>query len=208
VRRIAILIGAVGALVVGGVAVGATGGFSVGSEIHPGEPEGPSRNELGVTETVLATGESPVGGSWRLTSFGSPGLEADGETLEERGSPCIRPMLDDPPENTPQGGSGFCVQDLDSKFTMASLPVTDGTGRAGHILFGTAPEHSHAVVFRAENAASVRNSTSGGPASFAGDVWALPVPLGGSDPTVTWYRESGGVGGTRDASGYVDRLPR
>lgn len=207
-RRTAIFLGAVGALVVGGVAVGATGGFRVGSEIQPGEPAGPSRNELGVTETVLAKGASPVSGSWRITSFGSPGLKADGEILEENGSPCIRLMLDDPPEGAPQGGSGFCLQELGSKFLMASLPVMDRAGHSEHILFGTAPENSSAVAFRAEDGADVRRSTSEGPPEFAGDVWALPVPIGGSDPRVTWYTDSGTVGGTRDASGYVDRLAR
>jgi hypothetical protein len=192
-----------------GGALAATGVLSTGSIIPAGGPPGPPENRLGVSQVVLAQGNAPVAGPWRITTYGSQGVVDGGQVLEPRGLPCVELSLAEPPR-TPLLGSSFCGREIPSEFTAGSLSVVDpATGQARLILFGTAPEQAANVTLLADGMAPIPAQVFDGPEGYGGDLWALSVPPGPHEGEVQWLRPDGARGGVpRDVSDSFGQLER
>jgi hypothetical protein len=186
-----------GALVLATASGAATGALDVGSEVPGGAPTGSHQR---AEERVLALGEAPVAGQWRLTSYTSKEFVHDGEVVERAGLPCIRLMLVDQ-RHSPFAGSGWCAE-IEDGFYVGSVPYADAEGRTEVVLFGIAPEGAAAVELSAEGGVRIQARMYEGPASFAGDAWVVAAPLGLRDATVDWVDGSGKpAGADLDASG-------
>jgi hypothetical protein len=159
---------------------------------------------MAVSETIVATGTSPIAGPWRLGAYASEGMSHDGEVLEERGTPCLRLMLSVPPAGTPIAGSGFCGK---TAFAGSSLAVAGKSGETEALLFGTAPEASESVEFTGDGT-RIGAPTHEGPAGVPGDFWVIPVPRGVRDAQVAWYGANEATpGGTLEIPDIGDGRP-
>lgn len=202
----------VGALSVA-TAGAATGVIDVGddsrSKVGDILPRGaPTGGDSLADETVVATGTSPVGGPWRITSYTSEATIVDGMVTEPAGLPCIRMMLVNP-GRTPITGTGWCG-DVRGGFGESALPVQDDAGRREIILFGRAPEEASVVEVRSDSGELVREEeTYDGPAHFSGDVWAIVVPAGPAVTSVAWKGGSGAAPrDPKDVSTLVEHVSR
>lgn len=180
-----------GLSVVAITATAVAGGLvSTGDVIPAGNVAAPPENRLPVEQTVLATGTSNVGGSWRLTAHKSEKSEG-----QPAGLPCIRLALTDPPTGTPLLSSGFCGEVIKG-FGVGSLPVTNGD-EAELLLFGIAPDDATAVEFRKSNGTASRSDTQVGPASFErGRVFVMRTTPTSEEDKVVWLDETGQPGTT------------
>jgi hypothetical protein len=192
-------------LAVAGIAGAATGVLPVGTVIE-GDEQGDSSDRLTVDETVLATGSTPVGGPWRITSYASEGVTDQGTVVEAKGLPCIRFMFTNPPTGTPLRGSGFCGEARKGGVSIGSVPVRDPSGEIELVLFGEAPEGAASIEVARSNGPTVDGSIHPGP-DTSRNYWAIPLPEDTKDPTVSWLDENGQRGSRPlDASTHLDRL--
>lgn len=200
-RRLLLTLGLAGGLAVTAAAGAATGVFSVGETIRGGEP-GPPEYRMRSDETVLATGSSPIAGTWRITAYRSEASES-----QPAGLPCIRLVLDEPPKGTPVIGSGFCGE-VGGDFSASSVAVKGSSGEAELIIFGLAPSDADAVELVPEGERTVSARTRRGPATYRrGVVWAITVQPGPRRGQIEWRDGNGKAGAKRlDASGFYDRL--
>lgn len=185
--RRSVTLALMGGLLIATGAGAATGLLSVGDIIPGGGKTGPPNYGMSVSETVVATGTSPIAGPWRMGAYASEGVNHEGEVLEEQGAPCVRLMLSVPPAGTPTAGTGFCGKIGEkAAFAGSSLPVVTKSGETEALLFGTAPETSKSVEFTGDGT-RISAPTHEGPASVSGDFWVIPVPPGIRDAQVKWY---------------------
>jgi hypothetical protein len=155
------------------VALGEDGLQSVGTTISGDESAAPGHPPMGVPETVLATGSSPVAGPWQITEFASQTVAANGEVVQPEGLPCVKLLLLDPPPGWPLAGNSQCGLPRGDLEVM-SLPVQDrASGNVEVILWGRVAEGTGAIELSAEGTTPIRVAPEPGPADFAGDVWAV-----------------------------------
>jgi hypothetical protein len=206
--RSAVVVGVVAAVVTAGVAAAAAGMFDVGSTIPGDERGAPGRSDLSVDETVLAAGQSPVGGPWRITSYASEGVRSEGEIVEPEGLGCLRLTLVAPSAKSPVGWSGFCGEPGNGGFAAGSVPVVDDSGNAGLILFGPAPGAATAVVLRGPDGRALADvRTSDDPTPDERTLWALEVTGGLDGAELVWLDEKGDAAGSSlDAADFSARL--
>lgn len=206
-RQRAVLLALAGALLATGVAGATTGIIDVGTVIQGGKPEGPPVNRLTVNETILATGTTPNGIHWRITSFKSEGTTDNGQVVEPAGLPCIRLVLSNPPAGTPLAGSGFCGE-IKQDFNVAAVPIREEDGQVEVVLFGRAPAGSRGVELTTNSGKTLRADTYDGPSELRGDVWAMAADpsLRDSDPQVAYIGADGKPAGVRrEASSQLGR---
>lgn len=199
--RAGVVAAAVGLLVVAGIAVATTGGESPGTVIPPAGSNESSDNKMNVPETVLASGVAQSIGRWRLTSFESEGIVHHGETLEERGAPCIRLMVESPVPDAPMTGSGYCSEPgVAGEFTMASVPVAISQQAGETLLFGRVPGEAAGVELVAGDGQRIRGSLHDSRGAFAGFAWVIVAPNAVEEPSVRWLKSDGSVAASQEAS--------
>lgn len=179
-----------GALLLGGGALAANSALNPGDTIHGGAPSGPPQNRMAQDQTVLLSGASPIGGPWRLVSYRSEGVRDGSTVIEPRGLTCIRLILDDPPQGSPQAGSGWCG-DVKGNFNAASLPIRDSSGRSEVLLFGNAPKSASAVKLTADGGKTDQVATRDGGTTYSGTVWAMPTAPALNNARVAWVHSNG-----------------
>jgi hypothetical protein len=205
--RSTVALALMGGLLIAAGAGAATGLIAVGDVIPGGGKTGPPNYGMSVSETIVATGTSPIAGPWRMGAYASEGVQYEGEVLEEQGTPCVRLTLSAPPTGTPIGGTALCGKlGEETAFAGSSLPVVAKTGETEALLFGTAPEASTSVEFTGDGA-RIGAPTHAGPAGVPGDFWVISVPPGIRDAQVTWYGINDTVGGTLEISDIRDGRP-
>ena len=177
----------------------ATGLLSVGSVIPGGGDPGFEHDGPSPRQTVIATGETPVGGPWRLTSYRSEGIVDDrGDLAEPEGLPCIRFLLTDPPATNPINGSAFCLAPGKREFNLSSVPVVDdSSGGAEVIVYGFAPRAAATVQLTSARGERIRADTTSGGSSFPGAVWVLAAPPGTEAAELDWLDRSEKPAGER-----------
>ena len=110
---------AVAVVVLGLFAVAGAGAATGILSRDDAQPPPPAKGEV-----VLASGEAPVGGPWRLTAHRSEALVDGGEQLQPAGLPCLQFILLAPPEG--QLRRGWAVW-----HACRRLHRDGGTGEAG-----------------------------------------------------------------------------
>ena len=186
----------------------ATGLLSVGGVIPGGGDPGFEHDRASPEQTVIATGSTPVGGPWRLTSYRSEGLVDDrGDVAEPKGLPCIRILLTQPPATNPINGGAFCLAPGKRNFNVSSFPVVDDpSGQAEVLLYGFAPRGAASVQLTSARGDTIRSDTKSGGASFPGTVWVLAAPPGVDAAELDWLDRGGNPAGVRlDASPHFNR---
>ncbi len=198
----------VAALVVATGAVAASGVLSVGDKIETGQPPAPGQAPVENDEIVMATGSTPVGGPWQITTHKSPRVvDEEGTEHQPEGLPCWRIVLRDPPKGTPLPGGGYCGEGAGiGGFNVASVPASDGNGNIEVILWGPAPENAAQVELYSDNGKVIRTETQEGPDGYDGDFWVLAAPHTLKDAQVGWVSDDGQAGPRRlDASSDLER---
>ena len=176
-RRRANVAVALAALVVVGGAGAATGVLSVGS-VFRGEGFRPD-SKRSVTETVVARGEVPVSGPWRMTAF---------ET--RRGVPCLKLELLDPPSAVRRRSSGYCGYfSRFSEFGHGKKPVARRRGEV--LLFGRAPAKARRVILTAGGGKQITAPTKTGPPKVPGRFWVLAAPPHLNGAELVWTDRNG-----------------
>jgi hypothetical protein len=166
--------------------------------------EGAAPPPPGKDEVVLATGEAPVGGPWRLTAHKSEAIVSDGEEVQPPGLPCLQFLLLAPRKGN-FAGSGQCGA-RDDGFIVQGVPVEDEYGRTEVILWGHAPEQASGIELTGYGSDSIRADTIDGPDGFDGDVWVLPAPTYIKDAQVDWLDSEGNPAGhSREAASIIAR---
>ncbi len=123
---------------------------------------------------VVARGSSPVGGRWRL------------EAYRRRSLPCIRLTLLAPPVGGPIA-SGQCGHFARAPgFGYSSLRVSDGKGRAEHLIFGRAPRRAAFVRMTAPGGLRTVVPTRPGPKGTRSDFWLIVAPPVHGEATLRW----------------------
>jgi hypothetical protein len=185
--RIAVL--AVAVLGVGAAADVVTVGGTIDEEPSAVRAPAPVAGD----ETVVARGESPIGGPWEMRLSTSSEISYGGEVAQPAGLICVQLVLLDPPAGTPQPGGGQCGEFGRSGLGVLDLPVRDRSGRVEVILYGRAPDGARSVELRAVDTEGVSVRTFEGPPGVPGDFWLMSVPHDLRNPRVDWLR----AGGTR-----------
>ena len=186
----------------------ATGLLPVGSVIPGGADPGFEHDGPSPEQSVIATGATPVGGPWRLTSYRSEGIVDDrGDVAEPKGLPCIRLLLTHPPATNPINGSAFCLAPGKREFNLSSVPVTDDpSGRAEVVLYGFAPSAAASVQLTSARGGTIRSDTTPGGPDFPGAVWVIAAPPGMNVAELDWLDSSGNPAGARlDASPHFNQ---
>jgi hypothetical protein len=189
------------ALATGGVA-SASGVLSIGDVIPGGKASGSEPSRLAVPETVVATGESQVGGPWLVTSYSS-----EESASEPAGLPCLRMTLRNPPRVSPIMSSGFCGQ-LEDDFGAVSLPVVNRGGDSEVMIFGIAPEAGETVELRGPAGALIRTPARSVESEFEGSrvfVMTARQRVAGAE-LIAETRAGQRLGRAVDATGFFDRL--
>jgi hypothetical protein len=165
----------------------------VGSVIEGGADREFAHNGASPEQTVLATGTTPVGGPWQLTTYRSEGIVDDqGELVEAKGLPCIRLLLTSPPPTNAINGSAFCLAPGKAKFNASSIPVVDeSSGKKELIVYGFAPRHAAAVELALSNGGRIRSDTAPGRTTFPGTVWVIAAPPDLETAELTWVDGDG-----------------
>lgn len=123
---------------------------------------------------VVARGSSPVAGRWRL------------EAYRRRGLPCIRIVLLAPPPRTPIA-AGQCGRFPRAPgFGLSSVQVSDGRGRAEHLIFGRAPRRAAFVRMTAPGGLRRVVRTRPGPRGTRSDFWLIVAPPIHGEATLRW----------------------
>ncbi len=198
--RLAVVLAVLVGLAVTGVAVATTGVLSPGDVIQSsGEPAPPPQDDLGVDETVLATGSTETAGPWRLTAYTSK--DSDGREL-----PCVRIALSTPPEGTVLAGSGFCGKPGHSGVSAASLPIKGANGTE-LIVFGLAPPAAASVQLVDDGGNTVHaDATPSAADTVASDVWVMTIPDRIANGRLEWVNASGkSTPVSVRTSGFFDR---
>jgi hypothetical protein len=199
----------VGALLMATAAGAAAGVLSVGSVIPGGGDSGFEHDAASPEQTVLATGTTPVGGPWQLTTYRSEGIVDDqGHVAEAKGLPCIRFLLTGPPPRNPINGSAFCLAPGKPDFNASSIPVLDeSSGQNELIVYGFAPRNAAGVQLTAADGKTIRSDIEPGVPKFPGNVWVIAAPPGLEAAELDWVDRSGNrAGANRDASRHFHRL--
>ncbi|HKP20477.1 MAG TPA: hypothetical protein VJT68_03110 [Thermoleophilaceae bacterium] len=159
-----------GALAATGVAT-ASGNLSVGDVLPGGDhPQPPEYRQA--DETVLATGNNPRVGHWRITSYQSVELRDAGEVVQPAGLPCLNLLLSDASDGRPVAGRGLCGDRGRGGLNAAVLAVNDHDGETWDVLFGHAAENSERVELRTGDLVDAAR-VEDGPREVRGDVWIL-----------------------------------
>jgi hypothetical protein len=123
---------------------------------------------------VVARGSSPVAGRWRL------------EAYRHRGLPCIRLTLLAPPPTAPTA-SGQCGRFARAPgFGYAETRISDGKGRAEHLIFGRAPKRAAFVRMTAPGGLRRVVPTHLGPKGTRSDFWLIVAPPIHAEATLRW----------------------
>ena len=190
---------AVAVVVLGLFAVAGAGAATGILSRDDAQPPPPAKGEV-----VLASGEAPVGGPWRLTAHRSEALVDGGEQLQPAGLPCLQFILLAPQKGNFAGG-GQCGTRADG-FIVMGVPVEDGQGRTEVILWGHAPERATGVELTGSGSKRLRADTIDGPADFDGDVWVLPAPTDVEGARVDWLDGEGNpAGNSQEAASIIAR---
>jgi hypothetical protein len=124
---------------------------------------------------VVARGTSPVGGRWRLEAY-----------RNRRALPCIRLTLLAPPARGPNA-SGQCGRFPRAPgFGYAATRVSDGKGRAEHLIFGRAPKRAAFVRMTAPGGLRTVVPTRPGPKGTRSDFWLIVAPPVHGEATLRW----------------------
>jgi hypothetical protein len=123
---------------------------------------------------VVARGSSPVAGRWRL------------EAYRHRGLPCIRLTLLAPPPPTPTAGGQCGRFPRAPGFGYAETRVSDGKGRAEHLIFGRAPRRAAIVRMTAPGGLRRVVRTRPGPKGTRSDFWLIVAPPVHGEATLRW----------------------
>ena len=132
---------------------------------------------------VVARGSSPVAGRWRV------------EAYRRRGLPCIRITLLAPPPMAPIA-SGQCGRFPRAPgFGYASVRVSDGQGRAEHLIFGRAPRRAAFVRMTAPGGLRLVVPTRPGPKGTRSDFWIIVAPPIHGEATLRWRAADRSIAG-------------
>lgn len=165
------------ALVVVGGAGAATGVLSVGS-VFRGEGFRPDSKRT-VTETVVARGEIPISGPWRMTVFKT-----------RQGVPCLKLQLLDPPSAVRRRSSGYCGSYSGfSEFGHGRKAVARRRGEV--LLFGRAPAKARRVMLTAKGGKRIAAPTRSGPPKVPGRFWVLAAPPHLKRAELVWTDRTG-----------------
>ena len=125
--------------------------------------------------TVVARGSSPVGGRWLMGVYRSRGL------------PCIELTLLAPPPARPIGSAGQCGHFARAPgFGYSAVQVSDGKGRAEHLIFGRAPRRAAFVRMTAPGGLRRVVKTRPGPRGTRSDFWLIVAPPVHGEATLRW----------------------
>jgi hypothetical protein len=199
----------VGGLLAVGAAGAATGMLSVGTVIPSGGDPDFRHDRPSPEQTVVATGATPVGGAWRMTTYTSEGLvDSMGEVAEPAGMPCALMTFINPPAGTHSRSGALCHAPGKADFNMTSLPVVDASsGEAEVVLYGFAPKDSTHVELVGDGSESIHVPTVLARGPSPGDLWVIAAPPELKNAHVSWIDTTGRPRATRDASDHFDRFP-
>ena len=175
-RRLVAVAAVAGVLVLAGGAATAGGLFDEVGTVTP-ESRQPQLDGLSYTSdrTVVATGRTPVAGSWRMTAAESDqgfclGLELPDVAPQSMGEGC-------------GGRSGT----LDVGSTGGGDDLPDVL-----LVHGATPEQASAVRISAPGGFSQTAATHEGPATVAGDFFLVEIPRKGTrGAEITWLDQDG-----------------
>jgi hypothetical protein len=179
---------AVALLVLACAAAGATGVLPVGSVIR-GEGFHSERSGKTVRETVVATGEAPVSGRWRMTTFKT-----------DRGIRCLKLELLGPARRGARA-SGYCgaFRSFD-EFAHGTKRLARRRGEV--LLFGPAPQAAERIRLTAARRNQIVARTQRGAGRSGRRFWVIAAPPTLRGAKLEWLERTGRRGARPVDVGY------
>jgi hypothetical protein len=176
-------------------AAAATGFLPVGSVISDGDHFLPEEGD----HVVVATGEAPVSGPWRLETYTSGRLTVNGKEYQAPGHPSLDIRLTDPPEGLFEEGAGGGTEFPNTPgFSRLELPVSGPDGPVELLVYGRAPEQAESIRLTGAGGFERRVEPQEGPPSSPGKFWVIAAPPSLDGGRVAWLDGDGRVGGGLD----------
>jgi hypothetical protein len=195
--RRSVAVAAVGLTLSVATAGAATGFLPVGSMISNGHDFLPQEGD----HVVVATGEAPVSGPWRLEAYTSGRLTdpESGTEYQSAGHPSLDIRLTDPPKGLIEEGAGGGTEFPNTPgFSRLELPVSGRDGPVELLVYGRAPQSAESIRLTGAGGFERRVEPQEGPPSSPGKFWVIPAPASLENGRVAWLDGDGLVGGALD----------